>query len=91
MRQHQNTFDLIRLVAASLVLWSHQHALMRLSQPSITVLHASLGGLGLYIFFAASGYLNTLSVSRHRSVWVFLSNRALRIYPALAVCVLFTG
>jgi peptidoglycan/LPS O-acetylase OafA/YrhL len=90
LRQHDNAFDLIRLVAASLVLWSHQHALMGLSQPSLTVLHASLGGLGLYIFFAASGYLNTLSLSRHRSVLVFLSNRALRIYPALAVCVAFT-
>ena len=90
LRQHENAFDLIRLVAASLVLWSHQHALMGLSQPSIAVLHSSLGGLGLYIFFALSGYLNTQSLAHHRSVQVFLLNRALRIYPALAVCVVFT-
>src|SRR5262249_13302395 len=45
---------------------------------------------GLYIFFAISGYLNTISAEHHRSVAVFLFNRALRIYPALAVCTAFT-
>jgi peptidoglycan/LPS O-acetylase OafA/YrhL len=90
LRQHTNAFDLIRLVAACLVLWSHQHALMRLPEPGVAALHASVGGLGLYIFFAVSGYLNTLSATRHRSVPAFLLNRALRIYPALVVCVVFT-
>jgi peptidoglycan/LPS O-acetylase OafA/YrhL len=90
LRQHTNAFDLVRLIAAGLVLWSHQHALMGLPEPSIQALQASVGGLGLYIFFAVSGYLNTLSLAQHRSVRVFLLNRVLRIYPALAACVLFT-
>jgi peptidoglycan/LPS O-acetylase OafA/YrhL len=90
MRQHGNTFDLVRLVAASLVLLSHQHGLMGLPEPTVTVLRTSIGGLGLYIFFAVSGYLNTISVSHHQSLSVFLFNRALRIYPALAVCTVFT-
>jgi peptidoglycan/LPS O-acetylase OafA/YrhL len=90
MRQHANGFDLIRLVAAVLVLWSHQHALMGLPQPTVALLQGSIGGLGLYIFFAVSGYLNTISASRHRSMPVFLFNRALRIYPALAVCTALT-
>jgi peptidoglycan/LPS O-acetylase OafA/YrhL len=90
LRTHTNVFDHIRLVAAGLVLWSHQHALMGLHEPFVDVLGASFGGLGLYIFFAVSGYLNTQSVAQHRSVQVFLLNRALRIYPALAVCVVFT-
>jgi peptidoglycan/LPS O-acetylase OafA/YrhL len=90
LRPHTNAFDLIRLVAASLVLWSHQHALMGLPEPSIQALQTSIGGLGLYIFFAVSGYLNTRSLAQHRSVLVFLSNRALRIYPALVVCIMFS-
>jgi peptidoglycan/LPS O-acetylase OafA/YrhL len=90
LRRHTNAFDLIRLVAAALVLWSHQHALMGVPEPSVAFLQASYGGLGLYIFFAVSGYLNTLSVWRHRSVRVFLLNRVLRIYPALIACVVFT-
>jgi peptidoglycan/LPS O-acetylase OafA/YrhL len=90
MRQHVNGFDVIRLLASLLVLWSHQHALMGLPEPTVTVLQASIGGLGLFIFFAVSGYLNTTSASRHRSAAAFLFNRALRIYPALVVCVAFT-
>jgi peptidoglycan/LPS O-acetylase OafA/YrhL len=89
-RQHTNAFDPIRLVAAALVLWSHQHALMGLREPFVDVLGASYGGLGVYIFFAISGYLNTRSLAQHRSMQVFLLNRALRIYPALVACVLFT-
>lgn len=90
LRQHANAFDPIRLVAAGLVLWSHQHALMGVPEPSIAALRASAGGLGVYIFFAVSGYLNTQSLARHRSMQVFLFNRAVRIYPALAACVAFT-
>jgi peptidoglycan/LPS O-acetylase OafA/YrhL len=66
LRQHTNAFDLIRLVAAGLVLWSHQHALMGMREPFVAVLGASYGGLGLYIFFALSGYLNTGSLAQHR-------------------------
>jgi peptidoglycan/LPS O-acetylase OafA/YrhL len=90
LRRHTNAFDLIRLVAAGLVLWSHQHALMGMHEPFVAVLGASYGGLGLYIFFALSGYLNTGSLAQHHSMQVYLFNRALRIYPALAACVVFT-
>ena len=90
LRKHANAFDLIRLIAASLVLWSHQHGLMGVPELPVAFLHTSFGGLGVYIFFAVSGYLNTLSLSRHRSLPLFLLNRALRIYPALGVCVAFT-
>jgi len=90
LRQHGNAFDHIRLVAAGLVLWSHQHALMGMGEPFVGVLGASYGGLGVYIFFAVSGYLNTASLAQRRSIQVYLFNRALRIYPALAACVVFT-
>ena len=87
LRQHTNAFDHIRLVAAGLVLWSHQHGLMGMREPFVGVLD---GGLGVYIFFAVSGYLNTQSLVQHGSIQVYLFNRALRIYPALAACVVFT-
>ncbi len=90
MRKHSNAFDLIRLVAASMVLWSHQSAVMGLSEPGIGLFRATLGGLGVLIFFIVSGYLNTLSVIRHHAVHAFLISRGLRIYPALVVCVVFT-
>lgn len=90
MRRHTNAFDLIRLAAASMVLWSHQLALMGLPETGVSVLRESLGGVGVLIFFVISGYLNTLSVIRHRSAQEFLTSRALRIYPALIVCVVFT-
>ena len=78
------------MIAAGLVLWSHQHALLGMPEPSVALLRTSFGGLGVMIFFAISGYLNTLSVVHHRSIGTFLINRFLRIYPALATCVLFT-
>jgi peptidoglycan/LPS O-acetylase OafA/YrhL len=46
--------------------------------------------VGVLIFFAISGYLNTLSVVRHKSMSSFLVSRGVRIYPALVVCILFT-
>ena len=90
LRQHTNAFDFIRLFAAGLVVWSHQHALMGLPEPVVEVFQSSFGGVGVLIFFAISGYLNTLSVVRHKSMLTFLIRRGLRIYPGLAVCVLFT-
>jgi peptidoglycan/LPS O-acetylase OafA/YrhL len=90
LSQHTNAFDHIRLVAAGLVLWSHQYALMGMREPFVAVLGASYGGVGVYIFFVVSGYLNTGSLAQHRSMQAYLFNRALRIYPALAACVVFT-
>jgi hypothetical protein len=39
-------------------------ALMRFPELSIPALGTSAAGLGLYIFFAVSGYLNTIRVAR---------------------------
>lgn len=90
MRKHANAFDLIRLIAASMVLWSHQLALAGLPEYGVRPFRVSFGGFGVLIFFVVSGYLNTHSVIRHQSIREFLVNRGLRIYPALVVCVAFT-
>lgn len=79
-----NSFDLLRLVAALLVLWSHQFSLLGMAEPQIIN-----GTLGVYIFFGISGYLNAQSILNNASWWRFLIRRAQRIYPALFVFALF--
>ncbi|HEY7322415.1 MAG TPA: acyltransferase [Candidatus Binatia bacterium] len=90
MRQHTNAFDLLRLLGAGLVLWSHQYALLGLPETTVDPFRTTLGGLGVAIFFIISGYLNTLSAVRHGAIAAFLFSRAFRIYPALIICVGFT-
>jgi hypothetical protein len=50
-------FDLMRLAASFTVLWSHQYVFMGLPEPGVTYV-GSLGGVGVFVFFAISGYLN---------------------------------
>ena len=86
MNQRAGNFDLMRLVAASLVFWSHQYSITGFKEPVVPWV-GSLGGFAVYVFFAISGYLNSQSVVRSRSSAQFLISRAFRVYPALIVCV----
>jgi len=88
--KHYDSFDGLRLGAAALVLWTHHFALTKSDIPFSGPLRVNYGIVGVYVFFAISGYLNALSLDRRRSVPGFLSARAVRIYPALIVCVLTT-
>lgn len=86
-----NRFDILRLIAAWLVLFSHAFPLG--GQPdreplASTIGIDTLGGLGVAIFFVLSGYLVTLSLQRSPNLLVFLRRRAVRIYPALAAACL---
>jgi peptidoglycan/LPS O-acetylase OafA/YrhL len=81
-----DNFDLLRLLAALMVLWSHQYALLGVPEPSIVFFNS---GLGLNIFFALSGYLNAKSILRTPAWWQFLFRRARRIYPGLLGAALF--
>ena len=47
----KNNIDFIRMVAALFVLYSHQHALMGLPEPSVLGAH-SIGGFGVLVFFS---------------------------------------
>jgi peptidoglycan/LPS O-acetylase OafA/YrhL len=88
--QHDNRFDILRLLAALLVLWSHCYPLVGRAQDEPLARWTgidTLGGLGVAIFFVLSGYLITLSWERQPRLAGFARNRALRIYPALlALC-----
>ncbi len=98
MNRDDNRFDILRLFAAWLVLFSHCYPLSgrNAAEPMASTLGVdTLGGVGVAIFFVLSGYLVTLSLERSPSLFEFARRRALRIYPALAVicllCVLVLG
>lgn len=81
-------FDLLRLIAALMVLCSHQFALNGFPEPYLPYF-GSWGSFGVMIFFALSGYLNGKSIFRTRSARTFIYNRALRIIPGLIACSIF--
>lgn len=85
----KNSFDLLRLFAATLVLYSHQHSLLGLSEPDFFG-WTTLGGIGVSIFFYLSGLLVWSSWARDPDLWRFFVRRSLRIFPALWVVVFVT-
>lgn len=98
LNRDDNRFDILRLFAAWLVLFSHCYPLTGRAggEPLASTLGIdTLGGVGVAIFFVLSGYLVTISLERSPSLFEFARRRALRIYPALAVicllCVLVLG
>ena len=91
--ERENNLDFIRLVAASLVLFSHCYPLTAShSAEPIGWLtgYESGGGLAVAVFFVISGYLITPSYLNSRSVFEYLAKRASRIFPALIVAVSLT-
>ena len=85
----KNSFDLLRLFAAALVLYSHQYALLGLPGPELFD-WTSYGGVGVSIFFFLSGFLVWSSWARDPDLKRFFIRRALRIFPALWFVVLLT-
>jgi peptidoglycan/LPS O-acetylase OafA/YrhL len=89
--ERQNNFDLLRLIAAVSVIFSHAFLLSENSQAHdplmiLTGGQTMLGVVGVFVFFTISGYLITQSFDMTRSPLVFLAKRALRIFPGLIVC-----
>ncbi len=95
LRREDNRFDILRLLAALLVVVSHCYPLggRPALEPLIRFVGVdSLGGAGVVIFFVLSGYLVSISLERSPGVLEFARRRALRIYPALvALCLLCVG
>jgi peptidoglycan/LPS O-acetylase OafA/YrhL len=76
------SFDSLRLLAASVVLFSHCYPMLGIEGTSL-VARALSGTYAVYAFFAISGYLVTLSWVRDPDVSRFMQRRSLRIFPAL--------
>ena len=90
----RNNFNLMRLIAASLVLVSHSFSLSGHGPEPLDTLsgnQTSLGHLCVDVFFVISGFLITESYVRRPSPTSFLLSRALRIYPGLVVALSITA
>jgi len=83
-----NNFDLLRLAAASQVMWTHAALHLGLPPSWGWVLLEKLPGVP--VFFVISGFLISASLERSRDLRSYFHNRALRIYPALWCCLLLT-
>jgi peptidoglycan/LPS O-acetylase OafA/YrhL len=86
-----NNFDLLRLLAASLVLVSHAYALTGRPEPAVWLTSDTLGFDAVLVFFALSGLLVTRSWVRDPKTLPYLAKRGLRILPALAASSLLTA
>lgn len=84
-----NNFDLLRLLAATEVVCDHyfQHFHPLTNPLALKILYLFPG---VPVFFIISGYLVSASYERNKDLWVYLKNRALRIFPGLWACILFT-
>lgn len=89
MHHKDNNLNLLRLIAALMVLYAHSFAFYG-NSPAKFIGLASYGGLGIEIFFIISGYLIVKSWDFTPSAASFLIKRSLRIFPALIVVVLLS-
>jgi peptidoglycan/LPS O-acetylase OafA/YrhL len=90
----QNSFGVVRLALAFMVLVSHAYFLKigtTAAEPLITWTGYTLGQHAVQDFFVLSGLLVAQSLMRARAVTHFALARALRIFPGLIVCVLVTA
>ena len=84
-----NNFNLIRFLAATLVIWSHAFHL--LDHPPLSFMSRTfgfeVGSLAVDIFFVLSGFLVSKSLEG-KALGEFIWARCMRIYPALWVAII---
>lgn len=88
--QTKNNFDLIRLFAASQVAISHAVDWMQVPVPWLGFIRYFPG---VPIFFFISGYLiyqSYANIKKPNRLRLFATNRYLRLFPALYVCIIFS-
>lgn len=93
--RRQNSFDLLRFVAASLVLVDHSFVLTGRHGVPGPFAYETPGGFAVAVFFVISGFLVAGSWQREPRLSAFAAKRTLRILPAYvavtAVCALALG
>jgi peptidoglycan/LPS O-acetylase OafA/YrhL len=83
-----NNFDLIRIATAVLVLINHSLSHLELDTPRFYTVIQQFPRVPM--FFVMSGFLLSASFERNSNLKTYFTNRLLRIYPGLWVCLLFT-
>ncbi len=87
-----NNFNLLRMVAACAVVWSHAYPVAfgtNAVEPMVAAFGIDLGSIAVLTFFAISGYFVSQSFCR-TSLVEFGVARSLRIFPGLIVCLTLT-
>ena len=92
----RNNFDALRLIAAAAVVFSHSFLIAEGTQDHepliwLTGNQSILGLVGVFVFFAISGFLVTQSFEETGDAWRFLAKRMLRIFPGLFVATLLSA
>lgn len=95
-REGTNAFNLIRLVAASTVIFGHSFVLStnigQAVDPAKTVTEHYLSGtLAVMVFFLVSGIFVSQSLDRDRNLLNFAARRVFRIWPGLLVCLFISA
>jgi len=89
-----NNFGLLRLIAACFVFLSHCYDVMGIHERELLEQTTHSGYVfstfGLIMFFTMSGFLVCKSLVTGGSIVQYAINRFLRIWPALAACVVLT-
>lgn len=86
-------FDVLRILAALGVIFSHSFALAGYHEPTLNIgtLHFNFGQLCVGVFFSISGFLIAASWDRDPSVVRYSRRRFARIIPGLFVCLVLTA
>ena len=81
-----NAFDLLKMIAAFIVLFSHSFRHFNIAKPIYSLFFTD-GATGVIIFFAITGFVMMPSwekmQGKKHSYLKFMFNRFMRIYPAL--------
>ncbi|SMG46615.1 acyltransferase family protein [Paenibacillus aquistagni] len=91
-----NNFDVIRFIAATMVLYYHAFPLGEGNGQQGEILYAlsngqwNSGGLAVATFFIVSGFLITQSYENSKSIITFAKSRVLRIFPGLLIALLLS-
>jgi peptidoglycan/LPS O-acetylase OafA/YrhL len=84
----RDNFDAVRLIASLTVLYGHAYPLTGTVGPAM--FGNSMPSLAVKAFFVVSGFLVSESWCRDPSVARYLIRRALRIFPALVMVIVFS-
>lgn len=93
VNNRDNNFNLLRFIAAVLVLYSHSFALTlgpENPDPLKGIIGMTWGNIAVDLFFITSGFLIAGSYFVRNHLIAFLWARFLRIFPALIVALLFS-
>jgi peptidoglycan/LPS O-acetylase OafA/YrhL len=93
-RERNNNFNLLRFLAATVVIFSHSYALTghSVDEPLLRWSDGAtyFGLMGVTVFFIISGFLVSKSFVERGKLGAFAAARALRIYPGLVAATLFS-